>query len=107
MNIFQQSTAVCLMAGITSVLTGCGDPRLEMGEKVFNTTCVNCHMQAMNGAPILGNKKMWGKRLPQGVPALIQHAINGYSLMPAKGGNPDLNDDQVAAAVEYMVRQVQ
>lgn len=97
---------VCSLVVVIN-LAGCSDPRMELGEQVFNGTCVNCHVQGMNGAPILGNKKMWGKRLPQGVPTLIDHAINGFSLMPAKGGNPDLTDDQIAAAVEYMVSQVQ
>lgn len=79
----------------------------DIGEQIVNSVCVACHMQAINGAPIIGNKKMWSKRLPQGEALLIEHAINGYELMPAKGGRSDLSDEEIAAAVRYMMSQVQ
>lgn len=76
------------------------------GELVYKGTCKVCHAQGINGAPIVGNKKMWGPRITQGIPALVEHASNGYGLMPAKGGNTDLTTEQITAAVEYMVGQV-
>jgi len=79
----------------------------DVGEQIVNSVCVACHAQALNGAPIIGNKKMWSKRLPQGEDLLIEHAINGYELMPAKGGRSDLSDEDIAAAVRYMMSQVQ
>ena len=77
----------------------------DVGEEIVNTACVVCHAQSINGAPIIGNKKMWSKRLPQGEAVLIEHAVNGYELMPAKGGRSDLSDEDVAAAVRYMMSQ--
>ena len=54
---------------------------------------------------------MWAPRLEQGLETLIGHAINGYQgdagYMPPKGGRLDLSDDEVSAAVEYMVGEVQ
>ena len=45
----------------------------------------------------------------QGLDMLITNAITGYTgsagVMPAKGGNPALTDDQVKATVEWMVAQ--
>ena len=79
----------------------------DVGEQVVNTVCVTCHAQAINGAPIIGNKKMWSKRLPKGEEQLIQHAIEGFELMPAKGGRTTLSDEEVAAAVRYMIGRVQ
>lgn len=78
----------------------------NVGEEIVNTVCVACHAQGINGAPIIGNKKMWSKRLPQGEALLIEHAINGYELMPAKGGRSDLSDEDIASAVRYMTSQV-
>lgn len=92
-------------------LSGCGkeasEPTPSNGELVFQGTCRVCHAQGINGAPIYGNKKMWSKRLPQGVPTLIEHATNGYGLMPAKGGNTELTDQDISDAVNYMVAAVQ
>ena len=38
---------------------------------------------------------------------LHKHAIEGYTgsagLMPAKGGNPALTDEQVIASVDWMI----
>lgn len=87
---------------------GCSDnSQLKMGEEVFAGQCINCHAAGLNGAPIFGNAKMWGPRIEQGLPTLIEHAINGYQLMPERGGDLDLTDEQIAAAVTYMVDQIQ
>jgi cytochrome c5 len=57
----------------------------------------------MNGAPMFGNKIAWMPRVAQGKDKLYQNAINGLRGMPPRGGNPNLTDDQVKAAVDYMV----
>ena len=42
---------------------------------------------------------------------LKRHAIEGYmcekGYMPAKGGRADLSDEEVGAAVEYMVAEAE
>jgi len=98
-----------IIAVVFSVLTlsACGDPQLKLGEEVFNGTCIACHAQGINGAPILGNNKMWGKRVVQGEDVLLEHAKNGYGLMPAKGGNTDLTDEQIAAAIKFMLSKLE
>ena len=59
------------------------------------------------GAPKLGDVSGWVDRIGQGMDTLNDHAINGYQgadgVMPAKGGNMALSDDDVANAVAYMV----
>ncbi len=84
-------------------------PELAKGEKVVAGTCIKCHGQGINGAPILGNKKMWAKRLIQGEDILVEHATNGFAMgmMPPKGGNPDLTDEDIRYAVRYMTSLVQ
>ena len=57
-------------------------------------------------APKLGDKEAWSARLAQGWSVLIDHAINGYKGMPAKGGRADLSDDQVTASVGFMLSNV-
>ncbi len=77
------------------------------GSVIFGNLCTGCHTSGAAGAPKL-EKAAWAARLPEGVPTLISHAINGYkgpdgNMMPAKGGNPALSDAQVEATVKWMV----
>ena len=51
----------------------------------------------------------WTPRLGKPLAVLYEHAINGFfgpddTMMPARGGNDALTDDQVRAAVDYMIR---
>jgi cytochrome c5 len=63
-----------------------------------------CHQAGMNGAPKFGNKVAWAPRIAQGREKLYEHAIKGLRGMPPKGGSTNLTDDQVKAAVDYMVK---
>ncbi len=91
-------------------LVGCSSEEqkiLEQGQAIYNSTCKVCHAQGINGAPILGNKKMWSKRANQGLEVLVQHASQGYGLMPAKGGNEKLTESEISSAIQYMLSQLQ
>ena len=73
------------------------------GEKVYETTCVVCHSAGVSGAPRLGDKSAWAERLAKGKESLVNSALKGKGLMPPKGSNPKFNDEDIRAAVEYMV----
>ena len=78
-------------------------PRVEQsGEQVFTAVCSSCHTPGALGAPKFDSKSDWGPRLGQGFDTLVKHAIEGIRQMPARGGNPDLSDIEVARAVAYM-----
>ncbi len=78
------------------------------GEQTYQMTCSTCHATGVGGAPKFGNAKDWSRRLAEGLPMLKEHALHGLTdeggVMPAKGGRPDLPDESVANAVEYMVK---
>jgi cytochrome c5 len=78
---------------------------LQSGQAVYNATCVACHGTGAAGAPKVGDAGAWGSRIAQGYDTLVQHAVQGIRAMPAKGGNPDLDDIEVARAVVYMTNQ--
>ena len=78
-----------------------------LGELIFVKNCKVCHAQGINGAPILGNKAMWGPRVGQGHAVLLKHASEGFGLMPAKGGNTELTDQEIADAISYMLSKLQ
>lgn len=79
------------------------------GAEIYQSACTACHTAGIAGAPKLGDAGIWGPRVAQGLDVLIEHAINGYQgeggVMPARGGNASLSDEQVAAAVEYIVEE--
>lgn len=76
--------------------------QLKAGGEVYNAACVACHGSGAAGAPKVGDSGAWSKRIAQGYDTLVSHAIKGIRGMPAKGGNPDLDDLEVARAVVHM-----
>jgi cytochrome c5 len=78
---------------------------LQPAEAVFTAICAACHTSGAAGAPKLGDAGAWAPRIAQGYDTLLKHAIEGIRAMPAKGGNPDLDDVEVARAVVYMANK--
>lgn len=80
------------------------------GERVYRIACTACHGPGIAGAPRTGDANAWAARMDQGMDTLVRHAIEGYQgdagFMPARGGHPNLTDEQVRAAVQYMVDQL-
>lgn len=78
-----------------------------VGKKVFGNVCSMCHASGAAGAPKPGDKADWEPRIAQGMDILHKHAIEGFTgakgVMPARGGSATLSDDDVKAAVDYMV----
>lgn len=77
------------------------------GKATYTTNCLVCHGGGVAGAPKLSDKESWNKRLKQGIDTVVQHAIKGFNgnsgMMPPKGGNLSLTDQQVKNAVQYMI----
>jgi cytochrome c5 len=77
------------------------------GQQVYQVSCVACHDAGIAGAPKLGDKGQWAKRIAKGLDTLYASAVNGVQgsagAMPAKGGNPALSNAEVRAAVDYIV----
>lgn len=78
---------------------------LQAGDAVYTAVCAACHSAGVAGAPKVGAAGDWTARLAQGYDTLVKHAIEGIRAMPAKGGNPDLDNLEVERAVVYMANQ--
>lgn len=76
---------------------------LVKGEKIYKATCLACHDAAVMGAPKFGDKAAWKPRVAKGAAGLYGSALNGFKMMPPRGGNAALKDDEVKAAVDYMM----
>lgn len=75
------------------------------GSVIYGNLCSGCHTSGAGNAPMLA-KAAWGARIAQGKDVLHKHAIEGYNnvgVMPARGGNPSLSDEQVIATVDWML----
>ncbi|MBR7800352.1 c-type cytochrome [Undibacterium fentianense] len=79
-----------------------GPKVLQTGEAVYKAACAACHATGAAGAPKFGDAGAWSARIAQGYDTIVKHAIEGIRGMPAKGGNPDLDDIEVARAVVHM-----
>lgn len=81
------------------------------GQSVYEGACLACHGAGVAGAPKFGDAAAWTARIAQGNDVMYEHAIQGYQgeagYMPAKGGRVDLSDEEVIAAIDYMVENSQ
>ncbi len=112
----QQQKVVSRLAPVGKVIT---DPAMLVkasananrtplsADEVFAQVCSACHTAGVLGAPKIGDKADWGKRKSAegGVDGLAAKAISGKGQMPAKGGNPDLTDDEIKQTVELMLKK--
>ncbi|EWH11173.1 cytochrome c5 [Catenovulum agarivorans DS-2] len=76
------------------------------GADVFNASCTACHSAGVMGAPKPNVAGDWDARLEQGMDTLVAHAINGFNAMPPKGTCMDCSDDEIKAAIEYMIKDL-
>lgn len=106
---------------IASVCLGIGEARagfpefegpvLKLGRTVWMGTCEACHANPMSDAPQVKQWAAWAPRVAKGREALYTSALNGFTgksgeEMPPRGGNANLSDPEVKAAVEYILKLV-
>lgn len=83
----------------------------DMGKKVYDGLCISCHGSGIPGIPQFGDKAAWAPRIEQGIETLYSHSIDGFTggsgmMMPPRGGG-SLSDEEVKAAVDYIVANSQ
>jgi cytochrome c5 len=94
----------------TVVIAEASGPKGSMtGQQVYAQVCKTCHEPGLAGAPKVGDKAAWQPRIAQGEQTLVQHAIQGFQgktgVMPPKGGDANLTDEEVHRAVVYLANQ--
>ena len=79
------------------------------GEGVYMNFCASCHANGIAGAPKVGDKAAWQERSAQGPDKMIANAIKGFQgksgYMPPKGGHSALTNEEVSAAVLFMLEK--
>ena len=84
------------------------DRSISQGRDLWMQNCETCHGYGTADAPVPMYPEEWRFRLAKGKQVLYEHAIDGfigpdYSMMPARGGNENLKDNEVKLAVDYMM----
>ncbi len=81
-----------------------GEPAAaRSGDAVYNAACSACHGTGAAGAPIKGDAAAWEPRIAKGRDTLLDHALNGFNAMPARGACGNCSDEEIANAVDYMI----
>ena len=75
---------------------------VRTSETIVRDQCAKCHQSGVNGAPKIGDRAAWVPRLQKGLDPLQASAIHGHGGMPARGGLPDLSDEELRGAIVYM-----
>tara|TARA_Y100000994_G_scaffold247451_1_gene252886 strand:+ start:504 stop:887 length:384 start_codon:yes stop_codon:yes gene_type:complete len=81
---------------------------LKNGKKVFNKSCITCHLYGTAGSITLYDSLSWSKIInnkPR--EEIYSNVINGYmgekGPMPQKGGCLDCSNNDLLDAIEYIL----
>lgn len=87
----------------TEAVAGAGeDLAVDVGAELYNKQCMACHATGLLNAPKYGDAAAWAPRIEKGIDTLAMHSAKGFNQMPAQATN-GVTEDQIHAAVEYMV----
>lgn len=95
------------VAGAASESAAAGGGGAMSGEDVYNQACVACHGAGVLGAPKLQVAADWQPRLDErGLDGIWQNALDGINAMPPRGTCGQCSDDEIKAAIEYMIEGI-
>lgn len=70
--------------------------------KLYNTSCISCHMNGAANAPRTGNAAQWKPRLDKGMDTLLANVKGGIGGMPPGGMCFGCSDEEIVALINYM-----
>ncbi len=88
----------------TKVEVASSGPR--SGSDIYAKSCIACHSVGVLNAPKLQDAADWSPLLENGFDTVWQNAINGIRGMPPMGTCGDCSDDDIKAAIEYMIEGI-
>lgn len=94
------------MRANSMLASAAGDSADKSPAELYQGACLACHTTGAAGAPKIGDAAVWSERASKGLDALVGSAVNGIGAMPARGGS-QYSDDQIRAAVEYILGESQ
>jgi cytochrome c5 len=97
--MFRQLAALALLLRAATVAVG------ATGEETYRARCSLCHDSGATAAPRVSDPQAWAARVANGRASIYETALRGKpnTAMLPKGGFPELPDDDVRAAVDFML----
>lgn len=95
-------TTAVVLALLAPGFGGLAHAQQKSGEQTYKDVCMACHAAGVANAPKFGDAKAWAPLIKEGQAVLTAHAWVGVRGMPARGGNPNLSQEDFARAVAYM-----
>ena len=84
--------------------------KVDAGKTLYESNCAACHASGASGAPKISDKRAWSHRMAEGKDIMVKKTIEGIDgkggMMPPKGGNESLTDEEVKMAILYMTSKV-
>lgn len=74
----------------------------DVGKNRYEVSCKVCHAAGVAGAPKFKSAE-WKSRMGVGISGLLAVAIKGKGGMPPKGTCMSCTDEELKAAIEYML----
>lgn len=106
-----KATGFTSSAIVALLCIGCGsgsEAPDHPGKAVYQRYCYACHQAGIADAPVLGDKQAWAPRLSKTRAELLNSVIEGMSPgMPPRAGCGTCTDEELKAAVDFMVLRVQ
>ena len=96
------AAAVAQAAPAPAAADGAASGAAVDGKQVYESACIACHAAGVAGAPMPGSEEFAKRLAEKGMDGLLHSAINGLNVMPPRGGRPDLTDESLRAAIEFM-----
>ena len=100
---FATAALAAAVAGLPLAVLPTATPPQRSGAEVVSYQCVLCHGRGVGGAPRIGDRPACERRSRQGFDALFRSASDGRGAMPPRGGLSDLTDEELRAAIRYML----
>ena len=96
---------------LLSLIAGCGsepDEAEHPGKAVYQRYCYACHQAGIADAPKLGDTDAWAPRLQKSRAELVENVMIGMPPgMPPRAGCASCSDEELEAAVDFMVLRAQ
>jgi cytochrome c5 len=101
---------MAMIATAIAVATSHSNPA-RPGEAVFTADCTKCHTGGLGGfisnVPDIDDPEDWEALTPKGLDALTTNTITGIGDMAARGACAGCTDEEIRAAVEFILENVQ